>query len=78
MKNVESKLCPFCKELEESKLSDEHFSQKRKGRLGETEYKYSVTLVHETYYNGFYCGRSTRYNGPLNYCPVCGIKIEKE
>ena len=75
---MEVKPCPFCAWLSELKLRDEFYIKKSDGRPGETECKYGITLVHETYYNGSYCGRSTYDTEPLNYCPVCGIKIGKD
>ena len=70
--------CTFCNWLNEVKLCDKSFAKNNDGRTGETEYKYGVALVHETYYNGLRSGRSTHKTEQLNYCPVCGIKMEQE
>lgn len=74
--NIQS--CTFCKHLNEVKQTDDYHIKNNKGRSGKTECHYRVSLVHETYYNGYYCGRVTYDTEPLNFCPVCGIKIEKE
>jgi len=70
--------CPFCMWLNEVKLRDEYSAKESEGRPGKTEHKYGAALVHETYYDGSHCGRSTYNTEQLNYCPVCGIKIEEE
>lgn len=78
MEDTDLKPCPFCAWLKEVKLRDEFSIKNSNGRTGETEYKYGVALVHETYYDGSYCGRSINNTEQLSYCPVCGIKIEQE
>jgi hypothetical protein len=78
MKDVDAKQCSFCKQFKEMILRDEYYINNRDGRTGKTECEYSVALVHEIYYNGSYCGRSTYNTEPLNYCPVCGIKLEAD
>jgi len=72
MNDSDLKSCPFCVFLGEIKLRDELHSKDG------YENKYCAALVHESYYNGSYCGRSTYNPEPLNYCSVCGIKIETE
>jgi len=69
------KSCPFCIWLNEVKLRDEFHAKNSNGRNIKTEYKYGVALVHETYYDGVYCGRSIYNPEQFNFCPVCGIKI---
>ena len=78
MENISQESCPFCKQLSEIKLRDEYYTEEHDGRGGKTECQYSAALVHEIYYNGHYEGRTTYYSEPLNYCPVCGVKIGKE
>lgn len=78
MDNIPQESCPFCKRLNELRLMDDYCINNRDGRSGKTECRYGAALVHETYYNGHYEGRTTYYTEPLNYCPVCGVKIGKE
>ena len=78
MKDTDSNLCSFCTWLNELKDRVEYYSKPTKGKPGKTECKYGVALVHETYYNGSQCGRTTYNTEQLNYCPVCGIKLEGE
>lgn len=75
--NLEETHCRFCKILSELRDVDEYYSQKREGRSGETKSEYSVAIVHETYYDGYYCGRSTYDAGLIRFCPGCGRKMEK-
>ena len=77
MENTDTKPCPFCEHLKEMKLSDAYYIEKRDGRTGETKCEYKAALVHETYYNGSFCGCTTYNAESLNYCPVCGNKIEE-
>jgi|GEM_PF-1027810 len=78
MSDTDIKSCPFCKWLNEMKNRDEYYINNKDGRTGQTECKYGIALVHDTYYNGWHCGHSTYDTEPLNYCPVCGIKIKEE
>lgn len=57
---------------------DDYYINNRDGRNGKTECRYGAALVREMYYNGRYEGSATYYTEPLNYCPVCGVKIGKE
>lgn len=78
MKDNSQTACPFCKQLNELLLMDDYYINKRDARGGKTEFKYGVALVHETFYNGHYEGRTTYDAEPLNFCPACGNKIGKE
>lgn len=57
---------------------NEYYCRKSDGRRGETRNEYSVAIVQETYYDGYYCGRATFNAGPIRFCPGCGRKIGNE
>lgn len=76
MENTDSTSCPFCEWYRKLKNWDEYYENGRDGRGGVTEFRYGAALVHETYYDGIYCGCSTYKPEPLNYCPTCGTKLD--
>lgn len=78
MENTTKEPCPFCKQLNDLRDIEDYHANKPDGRSGKTECHYGAALVHEIYYDGHYTGRTTYYTEPLNYCPVCGVKIGKE
>ena len=67
--------CPFCEWYHKLKDMDEYYSNNRDGRSGVTEARYGAALVHKTFYNGYYCGRTSYDFEPLNYCPTCGTRL---
>lgn len=75
------KTCPFCEDLRKIKEINDYYrstSQRRSVRESRTEYK--VALVEESYEKSVdWCtGTVTHQQTDLNFCPVCGTKIEKE
>lgn len=77
MNDTDKNSCPFCKRLREIQQMDNYCIEKRDGWTGETQVIYGAALVHDIYYNGFYCGRTTYDMEPLHYCPTCGVKIQR-
>lgn len=77
MEDDNEKTCPFCQSFRKVQETDAYYIGKRDGRPGETKVVYGVALVHDVYYDGFYCGRATYGAEELNYCPVCGIKLKE-
>ncbi len=76
MEHTDSSSCPFCEWYNKLKCRDKYYEDGRDGRSCVTEFKYGAALVHETYYNGIYSGRSVYNPEPLNYCPTCGTKLD--
>lgn len=77
----EKEVCLFCKELKLTKeIMDDH--KKARNRPYETKTEYRVALVTQHYDNPNYpdwcTGSHTHQSMELNFCPVCGRKIELE
>lgn len=64
-------MCEFCELVESLKREDER-------RNNGLTHEYRSALISIPYYDGEYCGRTTYGSKPLNYCPVCGKKMEDE
>lgn len=74
----ENKPCPFCERIEDGKKYERLFLHECE------EYIFTVAFVEHIKRNGHILkGRTTDYmqdgkGYPLNYCPVCGKKVEVE
>ncbi len=74
------KVCPFCEELKNAKEIEACYKNSR-GSLKNTKTEYKVALITEHYdfqdepdrCTGVHTGRHME----LNFCPVCGKKIER-
>lgn len=70
----ELKPCPFCNLLKQMKTIDARFS-----RNSANEYNvYKAGLTQETYLNNERIGKITHQAFELNFCPVCGKKINQD
>lgn len=71
--------CPFCEELQKLK-DDERWYKENSPRHKDSWNEYTVSLVVETYEKDVdWCtGRFTQQAMKLNFCPVCGVKLNKE
>ena len=78
METMDAAPCSFCEWYHKLKELEEYYIGKRDDRPGVTEVRYGAVLVHQTFYDGQYCGRSAYEVEPLNYCPTCGIKLENK
>ncbi|MCM1220845.1 MAG: hypothetical protein NC548_40800 [Lachnospiraceae bacterium] len=63
------KNCSFCKLLNRAIDNDEYYKK---------PHEYTVSLIARNYYDGYVCGQLTYESYPLNYCPVCGEKLDLE
>ena len=59
--------CIFCAEL--LKVIDDDAYYKK-------THEYTVALIARYYYEGEVCGQLTYASKPLNFCPVCGKKLD--
>ena len=66
--------CSFCERLKDCLERDEYDKNSERRAVVKTEYK--VSLIQEDYCDGHFTGRLTHRPETLNYCPVCGKKIE--
>ena len=76
----EIKACPFCENLKKTKEDWAYFQSASPRRCIQTARKeYKVALIEETYEEDvdYRTGLITHQFMDLNFCPVCGKKIEK-
>lgn len=76
---AETKKCPFCEQLKMVKENNDWY-KKNSPRHKDSWHEYKVALVTESYCkNVDWCTGTVTYQPEdLNFCPVCGKKIEKE
>ena len=58
--------CTFCEELLKAIDNDEYYNK---------PHEHTVALISRYYYDGYVCGQLTHTSKPLNFCPVCGKKL---
>ena len=75
MGNKDMPTCPFCEQFEKFKRIEAEYMEMRRSQSGEATARYKAALIHELYYDGYCCGSTAYYTEKLNYCPVCGIKL---
>ena len=63
--------CPFCEKLAQLKDLDEYYAKPN------CETEYTAALVENSYFNKNFCGQAAYHNFKLNYCPVCGKKLNE-
>lgn len=61
--------CPFCGLLEMFKFTNRNLPKNLKN-------KYKVLVKEETYRGNCIAGTSRHGSFELNYCPVCGVKVD--
>ena len=66
--------CDFCKSLKRCKEDTEYY--RRETDKSTTEY--TAALVSRNYLDGYPIGQFTHYGFQLNFCPVCGKKMDEE
>ena len=64
--------CPFCNSLKNQREICEDFKREKNTT------KFDVALVQNSYYNNFPTGSASTSHFELNFCPVCGRKVEKD
>ena len=72
--------CPFCENLKKTKEDWAYFQSSSPRRCIQTARKeYKVALIEETYEEDmeYRTGLITHQFMDLNFCPVCGKKIEE-
>lgn len=61
--------CTFCKELLKTIDDEEYYNN---------PHEHTVALISRRYFEGEVCGLLTHSSKPLNFCPVCGKKLNLE
>ena len=78
---MNQKDCPFCENLKKTKEEWTYFKETSPRRsIQEARKEYKVALIEETYEENvdYRTGLVTHQFMSLNFCPVCGRKIEKD
>lgn len=73
-------ICPFCENLKKTKEDCIYFKNASPRRsIQESRKEYKVALIEETYKEAvdYRTGLVIHQFMDLNFCPVCGIKIEE-
>jgi len=69
--------CDFCNKLKEVKEIKDYYKNSRKS-CANSKTLYKVSLVELTYESDYPTGTLVHEYMNLNFCPVCGRKINKE
>ena len=74
---AETENCPFCENLRKTKETHDWYRDNSPRHAG-TRVEYKAALVTEQYEDRVdWCTGTTAYQQmPLNFCPVCGVKID--